>query len=436
MSSSSSPSDTRRGRALELLLLVVAFVVVNLVSAAFQEPISLRNGRGADGSTYCRVAEQLARDQSPTGRAPFVYRVGVPLLASIPLRQDVDVITAFKIVNLIGNALSSVLLILWLRLYVTDWRIRTILALLFMTQWHAPVRYVHFYSTLIDAWVLVILLSGLILIHRLRTAPSWIGVAAFAVVLAVGVLVREAALLLGLALLFAGNPITVDSRSALGFRIARWPRWSFFLPFVFGIAALLLVRSMVLQTNPYSFVQTAMRFAYEKPALTYVHAWFIAFGPVLVLAIYNWRRGLALLSSHQFLFAFLAGTGAAAWVGGTDTERFLYWTMPVIYVLVGRAIEDHREALRSWALLVVLGLSQAISQRLFWAIPDLPSPKIHEFPVLTPMSSEVAYKDLLSFHGARWVEAISLAEYLVLALVLLVWLRRHQLSSSRGRMEV
>lgn len=141
----------RQGRVLEVLLVALAFALVNVASAYFQEPISLLGGRGWDGATYSQVAEPLHRGERPSGRAPFVYRFGAPYLVSIVLRSGIGVIQAFKVVNLVGNALGLLLLIVWLRLYLADWRIRALLALLFITQWHAPIRYVHYYPTLVES---------------------------------------------------------------------------------------------------------------------------------------------------------------------------------------------------------------------------------------------------------------------------------------------
>ena len=126
---------------------------------------------------------------------------------------------------------------------------------------------------------------------------------------------------------------------------------------------------------------------------------------------------------------FLAGMALLAWIGGSDTERFLYWATPIVFVLIGRAFEGHVEVFRAPALLALLAVSQAISQRIFWTTPDF-GPGPHLIPVLTSLSGEVAYKDLVSFHGERWIKAVSLAEYLALAMVLLLWLR-HRARASR-----
>ena len=61
---------------------------------------------------------------------------------------------------------------------------------------------------------------------------------------------------------------------------------------------------------------------------------------------------------------------ALSFIGGSDTERFAFWTLPVVYLLLARAIERHREILRSIPLVAAFATVQAVSARLFWGIPD------------------------------------------------------------------
>ena len=70
--------------------------------------------------------------------------------------------------------------------------------------------------------------------------------------------------------------------------------------------------------------------------------------------------------------------GALAYVGGSDTERILGWAAPVVYVLIGRAIEAYWPVLRRHPVATAaLAIVQLLSARVFWPVPvgyDNPQP--------------------------------------------------------------
>src|SRR6185436_8762939 len=80
--------------------------------------------------------------------------------------------------------------------------------------------------------------------------------------------------------------------------------------------------------------------------------------------------------TYIFLFTILAI------VGGHDTERYLFWAMPVVYLLVAQAMVRHRQALHNTYFAAALILAQAVSARVFWGIPSPGSavPTLAELP--------------------------------------------------------
>ena len=72
---------------------------------------------------------------------------------------------------------------------------------------------------------------------------------------------------------------------------------------------------------------------------------------------------------------------------------------------------------------MVLVVGQAVSQRLFWATPEIADPS-NVIPVLTAIGAEATYLDLLSFRGNPGIKAIGLLQYLALTAVLLAWIDR------------
>ena len=113
----------------------------------------------------------------------------------------------------------------------------------------------------------------------------------------------------------------------------------------------------------------ALQWLHKSPD-QYVMGWLTAFGPVIAVVLYDWRRALRLLADHEWLAALMAGCAALSLVGGSDTERFAFWSLPVVYLLLARAIEHHAGVLRSRVLIAALVISQAIAARVFWGIPD------------------------------------------------------------------
>jgi hypothetical protein len=185
----------------------------------------------------------------------------------------------------------------------------------------------------------------------------------------------------------------------------------------------LIIRLSVSQNNSYSFIKTAVNWAFDKHLITYLHAWFIAFGPIIVLGIYHWRGSMNFLMRNQFMLVYLLGFAVLGWIGGTDTERILFWSAPVVYLLIGKAMEDNQVLVRSFPVIALLVVAQCMSMRIFWMIPDYPNDFRTPFPILTLLSSFCQYLDLYSYHGSRIIQAISFSEYVLLSLAVFAWLR-------------
>lgn len=408
----------------EFAFYLVVFLVVNALSAHFQSPMNLDEGRGWDGIQYGRIAEQYLNHEPIQGNAPFCYRIGTPIISG--LLKPHDLVNGFKLVNLGANFLTFAFFVVWIRIFVGDWRIRCLLALLLVSQWLAPFRMVYYYPVSTDNVQYMFLVLGFLCIYLARLRPV-LGTVSLAAVVSVGVLFRESLLLLAVIFPFIDNPITLTGfwKHLVTFkfnRLLKLPRPIFILPLVGGVLGVACTHHLAHKTNDYSFLHTAVGWVYDKPWPTYVHALFIAFGPIVVLTWYNWRRCWEFLANNQALLMFLAGSCVLAYLGGTDTERFWFWTMPATYVLIGRSIEDLRPLLRSKSFLMLLGTSQIISQRIFWTLPELADNASSSLPVLTVLGSNFRYLDLYAYQGKRFVEVISLAQYVFLACVLMWWL--------------
>jgi hypothetical protein len=435
----------KRG-GLEIVLVLAVFLVVNFASQVYQPHITYNNGQSFDGVFYYRVADQLANGLPVSTEGPFVYRIGTPFLVAVFFKGNL--LSGFKAVNMLANLFSTGLLLLWLRLFLRDWRMRVLLVVLFLIAWHGPVRFTYYDPTFTDPWLFVFLLAGLILIQHLkaqmerqdRTSVIFLS-AGLGILTFVGVIFREVVLAVPLCLFFVANPL--PRITELVHPLASgWLRRPFkgglalaIFPLLAGIAAMFLVHRIASQYNDYSFVQTALDWAYQKPALTYLHAYFITFGVLILIPLHFWRRSLKFLGEHQHLLIFLVIFLVLGWIGGSDTERFLFWAMPVVFLLIGVEINENLDLFRSPRLVLLLAGATACSMRLFWVVADYPNPFKTPFPILSILSNKFQYLDLWSFFADRTMQVRSLGEYLILSCLILVWLKRRAEENRMGRLE-
>lgn len=405
----------------ELMLVLATFIIVSTISFICQNRISLNSGKGWDGEAYYSVADQFSRGQLPHGEAPFLYRMGTPFLASLVKAERL--LDSFLLVNLLANVGAVFLLLAFFRMYLKDWRIRTMLLMLFMFQWHGPVRSVFFCPAQVDPLFLILLIASLLLLTKLKSEHSRGLIVHLGLLMLIGAVVREAILLVAVAVIFIGNPIDDDlfHWKSLRAKIVS-VKYTLYLPLLAGICGLILTHLLATPTNKYSFLRTAVFWAYCKSLASYILAWFIAFGPILAVLLYDIKGCCRFLMQEQHLFIIVLGYAFLAWVGGSDTERILYWAMPVVYMLIGRTIERRRECLASIPLSLTILVLQVVSQRLLWATPDYPSKFSHKIPFLTPIGENVPYLDLFSWHGKCMVESVALVQYALCALCILIWM--------------
>lgn len=400
-------------------IIVIFFITISL-SGLLQSPISRDGGKGWDGAKYYSVADQFRRHKVPLEHGPYVYRVGTPFLVALFFPNSIY--RGFKYINLLATVGVIALFYFWLRVHLRVGWVRVMLVGLFITQWHAPLRFLFYAPISTDPLMLVALCGGLLVIHRIKQSPSLVWVWLLGLIVFVGVLVREVVLILPVALLVTAirqirpNPMFLLKQ----IRLAYW------IPAMLGIVALVISHRVVVQLYDYSFVGAGLNWLFAKRPWAYFEGWFLAFGPILVLPIFDWRNVRAFLAVNPDLAIVLVGFALVGWVGGSDTERLLYWSFPIVYVLIGRAIEDTIAGIASKAFVLVLTAAQLMAQRIFWLVPDHPNNYVSLLPILTPPSSTVPYLDLFSEFSTPTVQLVSIVEYLVLGVALLYWLGRQR----------
>jgi hypothetical protein len=381
----------------------------------------------------------MAMLQPIRASAPWVYRVLIPWLASFPTRYFLlrgytysAIAYCYYVVNIAAALATTWLLIVWLRKFVASPGIRLIVVALFLCAWHGPARFVYFYPMYVDPPFIVFLLAGLVLIEgNRREAPGRVSPLLTAVC-GLGTLCRESMILIALTFIVAHNPWNAGPRQW------RWRRDlpAVAAPLVASLLALALAHAIVSPKFPYSATDAALLMVRQKPAFTWVLAWFITFGPAVVALIASdWRGAVDWLHAHPELAFYLAACGALGFFGGTDTERLLFWAMPIVFVLAARAIERRRHLFTSAALAATLVLSQIVSARLLWPIPsvltsetalrDVPSVGGRVYAALNRVVViDDYYWNLWSFFGSRPWHALLLAYDVAFVIAIVAWTRR------------
>jgi hypothetical protein len=385
--------------------------IVLAFSLLVQKPFTYNGGLGWDGSYYTQLAAQCGRSRM-TANEPFVYRIGAPCLAALlPLPPK----TALWAINIASSILLIFLLEAWLRQHVRA-DIVPLLIAGFAFHWVAPPRQVWWYPTYIDPLALCAIVAALLLRPGpTRGTRAWVGnrVALFAIVCFAGTLVRETTIVVPLALL--AGAVVGGRRDG-----------NLVIPGAAGLiacaAAIALARLLVTPATDYWMADAALYWAYEKALPSFVLALFIAFGPALVLLAVRPAPVMRYLREFPEYAALLIIVLALAWIGGSDTERFLLWASPVVLVLLGRAAAeiDWRRFKGPAALLLV---TAATNGRWFLATPDYVEHAPRPWPVLTPWTAQSS-AFLYSQHADRVYSTVVLGEYLVLLCVLFALFRR------------
>jgi hypothetical protein len=377
---------------------VLAIVVIGW-SWTFQRPMTAIGGLGWDGAQYAQLAAQCGREPM-AALEPFVYRIGAPCLAAV---LPVEPRTALWSLNVAASLLLLVLLDRWLRLHVASWVVPWLVAG-FALHWLAPLRYVWWYPTYVDALALCAMVAALLLQER----RWW-----FVVACATGTTVRETMLIVPVGLAIGA----VVSSAAVARR--RPALATFAAGALASVVTMAAVRLIVTPTSDYWMLDAAYYWAYEKPLPRYLLALFTTFGPALALPLVAWRAVLAWVRQHLGEAAIAAAVLVLAWVGGSETDRFLLWAAPIALVAIGLGAESvhwHRHR----TVLVVLLATVAISGRWFIPTPDQVPGAPRAWPLLTPLTA--TNSDLLfSQTPDRLMSAVAAAQYAAVVLVLWIW---------------
>ncbi len=418
----------------EWIAVVLIFTSITLLTAYYQKPISYRGGKGWDGADYYAMARNFAEGKPPAAGLPFINRIAGPFLAS--RINPHDLMAGFRTLDLAAGAITLALFVIWLRLHLWNWRVRVLMVLLYAAAFHTPVRFLHFYPATPDSLTHMGVLAAMLILHYVEYARAAVAALCMSCFALAGVPIREMMLLFAIALLFSQNPVSIERGTPWLFTLRRRPSLWLFVPMLAGGLVFYAIRHWVITLddtsrglwgigppNGYAFPNIIVDMVYNKGFAPYFLAWFITYGPALALVAWKWRDCVAYLWNRQVLLAVLVGISLLGWFAGTDSERYLIWGFPVVYVLIGRVIESNLWLFRFPLLCSALAVTQAVSARIFAVTPDYPPAPGRTWVVLTMWGAHVSLLDLFSFNAKQGLATISFLEYAAVFGVLVLWLR-------------
>ena len=394
------------------------------------------------------MAAQYTRGETAVSvSAPFVYRIATPWLAAradqfvspaLPLWLGSPMVgytgvtgaPGFYAVNILGSFAALMLLVSYLRLFVSSATTRLLLLTFWMIQWHTPVRYTYFAPVNVEPLFLVCVLLALLVIERLPALSAERAALVVSAIVFAGTFVRESMLLL--AVVFA-------IRYAQAWKFESWRhRILSAFPLLAGLVAVVVTtRFLAVPSTPSSPIAILSETIRAKSIFGWILGWFFTFGPAAIAVLVSVFPDLrAFLRQRPWLLAYLAGCAVLAYIGGTDTERILGWAFPIVLVLLGQALERQRGLWhRNPALVVFLVASVLVSSRIFWPIPwqaEIQTPFQDlgfDWTSLMVLLDKVFvienyYANLWSHFGSRPIHAAILVADIFLTAIVVTLLRR------------
>ena len=380
-----------------------------------------------DSDEYFQMAQQLAAGEQVTTAAPYAYRLLTPWLVATCCAGDIQ--RGFLVVNLLCGVALSVLLIYWLRHFVSHAGIRVLIAAACALQWHAPLRFVFYYPAYVDPLFQVFMVAALIAAERLVSGSSISAGAAYTLFVAAGTLARETMLILPASTLI-GFAITRGPAAALR---ARWAA----MAMAAGAITFIGARAAVDPRGGYRFLDAIALHLTNKPVESLLLVSFISFGPMIAVVVYDWRATWAFVRQRVDLALVPVLCIGLAYVGGHDTERYFFWAMPVVYLLIAQSLERQYRVVTGVAVTALLVAGQVLAQRVFWAVPDpgnavTPLSDVGGLALIYAIANRVFVIDdfhwnLWSNFGSRPFHLVQLAFYLALSAAILLMMRRRAL---------
>lgn len=396
-----------------ILFAIILSVITIAISHFVQPEISYNAGLGWDGVNYHQMAEQIAKGEQVSTKAPFVSRVGVPYLIAKIYPDNIK--SGFLYLNWFFSILNSILLALLLARFINRKWVIYLLVFFYITQWHGYHRFGSFYPVQVDPLAISLILASLLVI--LKKGITFLDIILLSVITLLGTFVREIVIIPSLLIIAKGY---FYSKSSKTFEV------NIFItnvPFIIFMGVYVYISLAVEPTNSHKFYNAAADMLYTKSLFRFFHSWIVAYGAILILPALFYKQTFEYLKEHRIMATYLAIIIVFSYIGGADTERIAYWGFPVVFILAAKVLDAIELTKANKNFLYALLLIQVVSQRLFSIIPDYPSNCENTTVLLTPIGNCFPYLNLFPAHSELIPAIIGFAEWSVVIAVLCWWKR-------------
>ncbi len=397
----------------ELLIILIGILAFMIFGYYFQEQITYNSGLGWDGRDYFKIAQDFNSHNLPVARAPFVYRLGTSYLVSTFFSNNM--MDGFKIINILASVLVIFAIWYFLYTYGTNYLLRLLLVLSYLSYWQSPLRLSYFYPVHSDPIGVLFLFINLIISFKYYNTYKkqylyWLILTSF-----IGVFFREITLIPSIALIISS--IKYLSKYKINYDKLT------LIPLAIGLLAIAITHIIAQANDSYHFINSAIGWIYRKSTIMYLHSILLSVGPIILICLYYYKESIEILKNDKFLSSFLVLILFVSYAGGSDTERLIMWGAPAIYVIIAKLISNHKEITKNKLLMVVLFISQMLVNRVFMPTPDYNYTAKSVFPILTPLASNFRLLDLWAIHADSRFILISAIQYFLLSILVIILIK-------------
>lgn len=333
-----------------------------------QPVVTLHEGHPWDSDVYYQMAQQVAAGKPLIGEKPFIYRLGTPFLVGKLFPDNImlgflALSTGFSVGILITTAII-------LKRYIQSFYIVMALLGLLIINPSGPVRFYRFMPVFTDASALFFILT----IFALATAQKKT-ISTHVVILAlsiIGVAFREIVLIAPLSLLiercyWQHNADSTNHKPGIVWLMAS---------VIGGLWVIIATHSTVTAIGNYTFLSHALYSIHRQltnPDIFIVAACAI-YGPVLLILLLSPRQSIHIIAQYPYLVCYTILIMLLVILGGTHTDRFVFWAFLPISLILGLLIENYRINSRNYLAMLfwaVLTITQLFAFRTFQTLPNL-----------------------------------------------------------------
>lgn len=348
---------------------VAIFIIcIAILYWQYQPVIILHNGHPWDSDVYYQMAQQIATNKPLIGEKPFIYRLGTPFLVGKLFPNHImlgflTLSTGFSVGILIATTII-------LKRYIQSFYIVAALLGLLIMNPSGPVRFYRFMPVFTDASALFFILTIFALATAQKKTPS---IHSLILVLSIiGAAFREIVLIAPLSLLieryyWRHTANLTNNNLSISWLIASA---------ISGLWVIIATHTLVTAIGDYTFFSHALYSIHRQftnPDIFIVAA-FEIYGPVLLILLLNLRQSARIIAQYPYLVCYTLLIMILVILGGTHTDRFVFWAFLPILLMLGLLIESYRMNTRHYLTMLfwsILTITQLFAFRAFQPLPNL-----------------------------------------------------------------